>query len=311
MSLRALANIGAAVSDESLFLCWLIEIEMADGTFRRACSLGGVDLTISGDTFSGSYGFDVGTASFSSGSGAPSIGLTNPAVAVGPLTFEEAASGLISGLPVRLWIADAEAGTRDEIGSKWYIGTIETNDAGRVSFEVKAASRKQKQLFLDKFNPVCANQLGDARCGVNLATFTDTVTVSSVTDAFTFAVTGSSRANDYFALGAIQFTSGDNDGLSYDVRKWTLSGGVVKLASPLKRPVIIGDTATIHAGCDRTTGAAGCARFSNVARFRGFEYLPDDNLSFPIVDEEAIAAAGGGGSGVWFRTGSSDGGTWG
>ena len=309
MSLRALAGIGSGIGSEELFLCWLIEIQMPDGTFRRACSLGGTDLTIGGNLFSGSYGFDVTTASFSSGSSAPSIGLSNPAVSIGPLTFEEAASGLISGLPVRLWIADAENSTRDEIGSKWYIGTIETNDAGRATFELKSASRKAMQLFLRRYGPVCSNQLGDARCGVNLASYTDTVTVSSVTDAFTFAVTGSARANDYFALGAIKFTAGDNNGLSYDVRKWTLSGGIIKLASALKRPVQIGDTATIHAGCDRTSGAAGCTRFANIVRFFGFEHLPDENLSYPVRDADAPTATVES-SGIW-GSGSGSGSAWG
>jgi len=311
MSLRALAGIGSTVDSESLSLCWLIEIEMPDGTFKRACSLGTADLTIGGDLFSGSYGFDVTAASFSTGSTAPAIGLSHPAAAVGPLTFEEAASGLMSGLPVRLWIADFAAVTRDEIGSKWYIGSIETDDAGRVTFDVKSVNRRQKQLFLKRYGPVCNNLLGDATCGVNLATFTDTVTVASVTDAVTFTVTGSARANDFFALGAIKFTSGDNDGLSYDVRKWTLTGGIVKLAVPLKRPLIIGDTATMHGGCDGTNGAAGCTRFSNNARFGGFLNLPDQNLTFPAAAPETTVVNTGGGSGTWLSGGGSTSNGWG
>jgi uncharacterized phage protein (TIGR02218 family) len=123
-----------------------------------------------------------------------------------------------------------------------------------------------------------------------MAAFTDTVEVDSVTSLYEFTVTGSSRADGFFDNGALRFSSGDNTGRAYTVRKWTLSTRQVLLWEPLRSPVIIGNDATIHAGCDKTRGAAGCTKFSNIARFGGFGDMPPDDAKFSHEPVEATAA---------------------
>ena len=151
--------------------------------------------------------------------------------------------------------------------------------------------------------PKCQHHLGDAGCGVNLTgspSYTDTVTVVTNADPWTLTVSGSTQADDYYNLGAMKFTSGNLNGQSYDVRDWTLTGGIIKLARPLRGTAAVSDTATIHAGCDWTTGAAGCARFNNIQRFFGFRHLPDENLDFPVVDEQPPVQQSDPPSGIWF-----------
>lgn len=308
------ANLLTSFGAEEIPVCWLMEIAMPDGTYKRANSLGTVDIVYNSNTYSGFPGFDVSSVTFTDGDGAPAVDLTHPLGTVGPITWQNAASGLISGLAVRLWIYEFDNGYAHEIGSKWYIGSIQTNDAGMAVFEVKSASRRNKQLFLRRYEPKCQHQLGDSGCGVNLASYTETVTVATNPDLFTLTVTASSSpvpVDDIFNNGAIKFTSGPLQGTSYDVRDWVSSTGTVRLFSPLKGVPAAGNTATIHQGCDKTTGAAGCSRFSNIERFFGFRYLPDENLTVPQVTTDGSDTSGtaqpSGGGGVWYG-GVADGG---
>lgn len=291
MTLRALSNIGATTTGEELPLCWLIEIAMPDGTFKRSNSLGTVDLTFGADTFTGTPGFDMSAATFTDGDGAPSVDLSRPIGTVGPVTFAEAASGILSGATVKLWIADYDAGTRDRIGSIYYVANVRTDDNGRATFDLNSVSKKARQLFLKRYGPGCKHQLGDSGCGVNLVSYTDALTVASVVDAYTVTVTGPSPmpADDYYNNGAAKFTSGDNNGLAYDVRNWVSSTGTLSFVTPVRRTVSVGDTLTAHAGCDKSTGAAGCSRFSNFARRLAWDHLPDDVLDLPQITENPPA----------------------
>lgn len=290
----------------------LVEIEKPDGTFIRLSDTGVNTFTLSSNEYGGTLGFDLSAFSFSTGETPPAVeGMSGAGLSL-PMGFDAVASGILTGSAVRLWVAGVASGKSWELGSKWYVGGSKIDDAGKVTLDIKASARRNRQLYLRTFAPGCKHALGDSGCGVNLASYTDTVTVVTNADRLTLTVTGSSRANDYFANGAIRFTSGEMNGLSMDVRKWTLSGGIIRLANPLPRPLTAGDTGTIHAGCDKTTGAAGCARFANIARRFAFDHLPDETLSFPVVTTEAATAATTGGEGIWLNgSGGGSSGAWG
>ena len=202
------------------------------------------------------------------------------------------------------------------MGSKWRIGKVTTSRSGAATFTVVSLERRNRQLILKRYTPGCQWKLGETGCGVNLASYTDNVTVVSSSDLRTIVLSGPSpaRADDYYNLGAIKFLTGDNAGLAYDVRDWVQSSGTIRLMNSLKRPVQAGDTATVHAGCDKTTGNAGCARFSNIARRFAFDYLPDENLTFPQVTTTGANTSvsstpqPAGGAGLWLGTYNNSGG---
>jgi len=41
-----------------------------------------------------------------------------------------------------------------------------------------------------------------------------------------------------------------------------------------------GDTFDAYPGCDHTTGANGCAKFSNLAHFRGYPRVPPPSTAY-------------------------------
>ena len=270
---------------------WLLSITMPDGTVKRFNSFGTKEYTwpeSGGDIWYGYPGFTISKMRFTSGENPPSVDIDRGLNGTYLVTFTEAASGLVSGAPVTLYMGDFVDNVFHEMGSKWRAGKVTTSRSGAATFAIISLERRTRQLILKRYEPGCQWKLGETGCGVNLASYTDSVTVVSSSDLLTIVVSGPSpaRADDYYNLGAIKFTSGDNTGLAYDVRDWVSSTGTIKLMNKLKRPVQAGDTATVHAGCDKSTGSAGCARFSNIARRFAFDYLPDENLSFPQLSQE-------------------------
>jgi uncharacterized phage protein (TIGR02218 family) len=113
--------------------------------------------------------------------------------------------------------------------------------------------------------------LYDGGCGLNKASFTVSGTVTGAGYP-TFTASGLTQPNGYFAQGVVTFNTGLNAGLSRTVKRHS-SGGLI---TPYTFPHIpqVGDTFSIYPGCDKTTGSQGCAKFSNIAKFRGFPYVP-------------------------------------
>lgn len=125
------------------------------------------------------------------------------------------------------------------------------------------------------YTPECDADLGDARCGVNLATYTKTGAVAAVTSrrVFTISGTAAGQVDGYYAYGEIEFTSGDNDGLSMQVEAYAAATDTITLIEPMPYDVAVADGVSLSAGCDRRW--ATCKdRFDNKDSFRGFPHIP-------------------------------------
>ena len=286
MTIRALsAGFATSIGASATTIGVLLSITMPDATVKRFNSFGSLAFSFSGQTWNGYPGFNITGMTITDGNAAPTIEIDRGVGLDTLLTFIEAASGVASGAEVVIYLVDFVSGASHNLGSKWRIGKIDTGRDGLVVFDIVSLARRNKQLFLKRYVPPCQWHLGDVGCGIDLdgsPSFTDTVTVVTNADAYNLTVSGSSRADDEFNLGAMKFLTGDLTGQSFDVRDWTLSGGVLVLAKPLTGAAGVGDTATIHTGCDKSNGAAGCAFYSNQARYFGFRHLPEDN-------QEAVA----------------------
>lgn len=124
------------------------------------------------------------------------------------------------------------------------------------------------------FAATCANTLYDVNCTVDPNSFSENATVG-MNSTQTVINTFIAQADGYFDQGKITFTSGLNTGLSYGVSRWVSgSPGQLTLVSAIPLHVVTGDVFTAFAGCDRTPGSGGCTKFSNIANFRGFPYVP-------------------------------------
>lgn len=119
--------------------------------------------------------------------------------------------------------------------------------------------------------------LGDSRCGVNLASFTTSTTVTAVTDNQTFSASSLTQDNGYFVAGEILWISGNNNGLRMEVKGFL--NGEVTLALPMANSIQAGDGFDIIAGCDKSDSTCKNV-FNNFINFRGFPDLPGQDKMF-------------------------------
>ncbi len=86
--------------------------------------------------------------------------------------------------------------------------------------------------------------------------------VTAVTNRISFTASGIGVEEDFFARGWIEWLTGDNADKGVKSPVATDDGaGVLKLYRPTIEDIAVGDTFTIHAGCDKSKDA--CVGFSN------------------------------------------------
>jgi uncharacterized phage protein (TIGR02218 family) len=158
-----------------------------------------------------------------------------------------------------------------------FVGRVAEIDLGRAIATFTINSHLEllnTQLPRNLWQPGCVNSLGDASCGVDLASFGIGGSAASASSASVIAAT-LVQATGYFDQGKLAFTSGANAGLTRSVKSWVAgSPGVIALLAPFPNAPAAGDAFTIYPGCDKTLGPNGCAKFANTARFKGYPFIP-------------------------------------
>jgi hypothetical protein len=118
----------------------------------------------------------------------------------------------------------------------------------------------------------CNYTVGDALCGVNMATHKVTGTLGAQSGTQVDVTCGSVAAADYFAYGWALFGSGATAEKRAIVRSTPIGGGQrLIIHRPLKQTGAI--AVEFYPGCDGQF-EGGCVKFSNQAAFGGFPYQP-------------------------------------
>lgn len=137
------------------------------------------------------------------------------------------------------------------------------------------------------YNTVIGSQTTDgAVVVVAHEAWTRDAEVTAVTDNQTFTISvNEGRGNDgWFNGGGLSWESGQNQGLTEEIKDWNLtSGGVVTLFLPMPNSIGVGDRLRLYPGCDKRLATcntkfriAGSRDFDtgNRLNFRGEPYLP-------------------------------------
>lgn len=120
------------------------------------------------------------------------------------------------------------------------------------------------------YQPPCGYSVYDTGCGLSRAAFAVNSSVGSGSTKLVINC-ALAQAADYFTIGDIRFTSGQNLGVIRTVKSYT--PGVITMAYPLPKPVSVGDTFSIARGCDKRMTTCDVV-FNNLARFRATPYVP-------------------------------------
>lgn len=168
----------------------------------------------------------------------------------------------------------------------WFDGIVGAPSVDNLtaSFEVRAMTEVlNKQMPSDIHQDTCNNDLFDAVCGANRASFTFTGSAGTVTDRKAFVLSGVSQPDHYFTFGKAWFTNGANAGQPpRTVKKYI--GGSVEVFQPFPYDIAPGDVCVIEAGCDKLY-EGGCAKFGRQST--GFQATP-----FIPIPETAIEGGG-------------------
>lgn len=139
-----------------------------------------------------------------------------------------------------------------------------------------------RQINLN-YLPTCRHRLyGTAAtglagfCGISQTAFTSTGTITGViASKWSFSISVV-QPDGYYTGSSITFTSGNNAGLTFEVKNH--SANTIDLYLPTAFLVNSGDAFSITAGCDKTMATCK-ARFNNVNNFGGFPHIqPQTNF---------------------------------
>jgi uncharacterized phage protein (TIGR02218 family) len=161
-----------------------------------------------------------------------------------------------------------------------WLGEV-TETRGQFSVELRGLLQAYSRHIGQLYTPSCRAQFGDARCGKALGPLTVTGTVTAAGGGRNFSDSSRAEAANYFDGGLVTWTSGDNDGLSMEIKSSTPPDFYLYLDMP--HAIQVGDTYEMIPGCDKLL--ATCRdRWDNVVNFRGEPYIPGLDAMLRTVD---------------------------
>jgi uncharacterized phage protein (TIGR02218 family) len=202
------------------------------------------------------------------------------------------ASDLLAGVydhaEVELFLVDwGDLSLPRTVVRRGWIGTI--SQAG-IAFraELRGLGQRIQQPVIDTYSAECRVDLFSAKCGANRAAFAVSASVTALTDGSLgstsdnriFFAAALGQPEGWFDYGEIWWTGGANAGRKTEVRSFR--GGRIELWEPMGLDLAVGDTFTIHAGCDKSFATCK-AKFANALNFRGEPHVPgnDAMLRYP------------------------------
>jgi uncharacterized phage protein (TIGR02218 family) len=137
----------------------------------------------------------------------------------------------------------------------------------------------------------CDANFCDSRCKLNPATYTTTHSIATVIDQRSFTWNQSGFSDNIFASGILTWTSGLNNGYSYDVKLNTVATNYMELQDDCYYTINSGDTFSIIQGCAKNLQA--CFNYSNVINFRGFPFVPGVDALLNVVNAGSTSSGSG------------------
>lgn len=236
------------------------------------------DIAFDGAVFEAASGFE--TSEIERGLGL-AIDNTMAAGALSSDKIEEAdiLRGRFDGAKVEQWLVDWRDPETRVLKFSGELGEIRRREA---SFEAELRgltellNRPSGRVYLRE----CDCDLGDARCGVDLisAQFSHAGVVATAKDAARFLIAPPvGFTSSWFDGGVLTWTSGGNEGFTAVVRRTRETAGSleIELEREMSPSPQVGDGFSMVAGCDKTHEQCA-AKFSNLANFRGFPFMPGE-----------------------------------
>ncbi len=269
------AKLDAGVT--TLAWCWVL-------TRRDGLVYGFTDhdraLTAAGVRCEPEAGFSAGSARVGSDSG-PARAAVFGALDSDRLSQTDLVGGLWDSARVELYRVDWSEPHLFFKAFTGELGAVTFTDAG-FEAEVAGLSARLNRRIGRVFSRRCDAELGDQRCGVDLAAggLTQSVSLVSVLNGTGLQITGAAdHPEGWFKHGVLTWSSGPNAGAAHRVMTDRAAGAdrILELhPAPAANP-LPGDAAIVAAGCDKAFETCR-EKFANIANFRGCPHMPGNDV---------------------------------
>jgi uncharacterized phage protein (TIGR02218 family) len=111
------------------------------------------------------------------------------------------------------------------------LGETTTRDGG-FEAELRGLGDALKQEFGQVYGPTCRADLGDARCGIDLALHVQTAAITAVLGQDSFTLTPALATTKPIPGGKVVWTSGANAGIALEIRGYDGGTQTVELFVP-------------------------------------------------------------------------------
>lgn len=272
------ANLATHIAGETTTLatCWRITRVDAQ-VFRFTDHV--ENLVVSGDTYLAATGYTASAVQSSSDLAVDNVDLEG-VLDSATITEGDLLAGVWDYAAVEIFRVNYLAPADGVLWlRKGRLGQIRLNRATFVA-ELRGLAQALQQTIGEVYSPSCRANLGDARCGFNLASVTTTGTVTSVTSRSVFADSARTEALGWFDGGLLTWTGGANAGRTMEVKLWTLASKLFTLVLPMTGTVAIGDTYSVYPGCQKRVYTDCRDKFSNIVNFRGEPFVPGEEAQW-------------------------------
>lgn len=199
-------------------------------------------------------------------------------VGAGKITEHDLYAGLFDGAEVEAWLVAWGGTIIPKRLLKGTFGAVEQSDTAFKTEVVGDGAKLQQTPLVHSLQPGCRWLFGDpVTCGKDLAPLTVTGTVDSGIGLREFTDAARAETAGYFRRGRVTFTTGDNSGVSAEIKEHA-TGGVFSLWPRLPFAISTGDEYSMTPGCTNIKASAdgcnGCTAWDNLERYGGFDKVP-------------------------------------
>ncbi len=273
----------------TLAWCWIV-------TRRDGAVSGFTDhdrpLIVAGVSCEPGGGFEAGETRSGGGPGRGAVFgvLRSDMISAGDLD-----NGVWDRARVEVWRVDW---TEPALAFRAFTGELGAVKRGAAGFEAELTglSARLDRMIGRVFARACDAELGDQRCGVDLAAPGWRAEGVAELVLAQGAITASGLeafAGGWFSHGVIDWETGANAGARQRVTDHRAGpgGAVLSLDPAPAAPVAAGDAFTITAGCDKAFATCG-SKFANGLNFRGCPHMPGNDLILRAASSERVRDGG-------------------
>ena len=265
-------------------LAWCWRLTRGDGT-RQGFTDHDRDIAFDDTSFAAATGFTASEVTDRVGLNVDNLDVSG-ALSSATLNDDELAAGRYDNAGVEIFRVNWADPSQRVLMRKGTLGEVKRSGLGFTA-EVRGLAQALQQPKGRLYQFTCDADLGDTRCGVDLAAggLGGSGVVVSLLGSRRFAAGGlDGFAPGWFTRGRLQWTSGGNQGRGVEIKSHGADnlGSIVEIWQAMAAPVHPGDAFSLTAGCNKLFSTCA-AKFGNALRFRGFPHIPGNDFiaSYP------------------------------